>query len=412
MNIADPHELTAELAALASGLCLDAGLSLEVRGERWSYDPLRRTLCVAERSLREQGRDWCAGRLVNEIGHYWLTRHDLFPVWMASGAHLVPFPSEPIGRLVVDALDDARVNGWMVSRYPGSRPWLDRVHASLDRPLTSPMPHILRFCLECGLEPGRGWASTPHPIPGQVATALEQTRGARQRYAEQQPPVQMGQAPPDVRRRWEMRVRPAMNRVVWLPSPYEAELQLQALEALEIAAEEILPVAAELMADDLDQIERWLHQQPGEQGRLQQEIEEGRAQQAFQRACCAGPPSGAHPPSSRIRGLAQQLLEALGQQGAAQRQQRLCGGAPVPGRPGGVGPSPWRDNPLELPPAPPTDYGRARLQVASQIDQLVRLLGRVLKPRQRLRTRSGYPSGRRVDLKRLMKFDADPRLYN
>ena len=410
MTTPDLLALERELAVLASALCLDAGIHLEVRGERWSYDPIRRTLSVSEPSLRDNGRDWCAGRLVNEIGHYWLTRHDLFSV---------DFPSVPIAQAILDALEDGRVNGWMAARYPGSRDWLAEVHRGADAPVAQPLPLVLWFCLECALEPGRGWAPAPHPVPDPVRRALDQTRAARQAYSRIRPATEIGQVTdPDLRLHWAERVRPQLLWGMWPPAAYEAEVQLRALDALELAEDEILPAAEALLGEDRERIEQWLSAQPMECQRLQERIEAGEAQAAFEAACAhAGAPC---PCSGEAREMAMRLLEAMqGQQrgaeaGAAGQFRRVVHSNPFEGfgeagRPAFAPPPPRR---LTLQPAIRTDYNEARLAVANQIEQLVRLLERILRPRQRLRMKSGYPSGRRVDLRRLMAFEADPRRYN
>jgi nitric oxide reductase activation protein len=55
---------------------------------------------------------------------------------------------------------------------------------------------------------------------------------------------------------------------------------------------------------------------------------------------------------------------------------------------------------------------RAQLLVADQVDRLVRELEDLLLPRRRLGMRPGYPSGRRLDLRRAMAFESDARLYD
>ena len=68
---------------------------------------------------------------------------------------------------------------------------------------------------------------------------------------------------------------------------------------------------------------------------------------------------------------------------------------------------------LPSPPSPPPSdraYEEAWTRVAPQAEALAALLERVLPRRQRLGWRSGYTSGLRVDLRRAMQAEADPRL--
>jgi hypothetical protein len=56
-------------------------------------------------------------------------------------------------------------------------------------------------------------------------------------------------------------------------------------------------------------------------------------------------------------------------------------------------------------------YLAAWKRIAPLADRLGDELLRVLVPRQRLRWKSGHPTGPRLDLRRAMQFEADPRLY-
>ena len=108
--------------------------------------------------------------------------------------------------------------------------------------------------------------------------------------------------------------------------------------------------------------------------------------------------------------LADQLLSnSVGQQVTAPM---------VVGIPGARGPLlPWDGALPPLPPlpkvwAPRTDYDHAYTDVSIQVDELVTRLEEIIRPRKRLRERAGYPTGRKVDLRRLMAFEADPRRYD
>jgi hypothetical protein len=70
---------TADLSALAAGLCQDAGIGVEL-GPRWHWDAARRVLVIAEEDLRVRGAVWCAAVLAHEVGHYFVTRHPLFTI--------------------------------------------------------------------------------------------------------------------------------------------------------------------------------------------------------------------------------------------------------------------------------------------------------------------------------------------
>src|SRR5262249_50939115 len=81
-------------------------------------------------------------------------------------------------------------------------------------------------------------------------------------------------------------------------------------------------------------------------------------------------------------------------------------GAGVPA-PGAEAPAPR----LNLPP-PTSTYARALSRVAGQLHHLTTVLEDLLRPRRRLHETAGFRSGNRLDLRRVMAFEADPRLWD
>jgi hypothetical protein len=116
------------------------------------------------------------------------------------------------------------------------------------------------------------------------------------------------------------------------------------------------------------------------------------------------------PISARLRELARAALErAL--RGAMPRPLMEHGAW----SPGGSRAVDWPASelpPLEVRWKPPTDYERSLDRVGAQVDSLTQHLDEILRPRKRSRLKGGYASGQRVDLKKLMAFEADPRRYD
>ncbi len=391
----------ARLAALAAGLCQDAGITIEVGPGGWAWDPVRRVIRVSEGALRARGPDYCAGVLTIEAGQYFLSRHHLFPLCVSDPPE---FPSELAGRTLVDALEDARVNGWMAERYPGTVPWLFELarHVTLfdDR-----VPSFVRFCVECSSSMTR----MPGPMPAlpiDAIQALTRTREAREIYAALCPPTDFDDSEPSLFRRYRDEVRPALLTRRWVPPRWEQLVQLRAHEALKLARAEIFPAAAELLRNDLRSIERYLSGHPSHRAQARRVLEAGDVSGLVGDAL---EQEGSDRPASRwVEELAQEVFDAYL---AAQRPRPLLQGDHA---------SPGRLHPDEkLPPLPPlqvrpvarTDYDRAYGRVADQVERLTVHLGEILRPRRRLREQAGYPSGRHVHLKKLMAYEADPRRY-
>jgi len=389
-----------ELGALAVGLCQDAGIGLEVAPGGWSWDPVRRVIRVSAEGLAVEGAEYCAGIVAHEVGHYHISRYNLFPLSVTSVR---------AARNLLNAIEDPRVDRWITSRYPGARPWQNQALVS-EIAHQSGTPSFLMFCLECAAEGDRDWQPSTQELPAAVLDALDQTREARHRYALHFPPTILD-APvgDDIVRAYREDVWPNLTDLRWLPSRREQRIQHSAWTAFRLAEEEIFTAGIALYVEDRRKIARWLMAHPDRNAQARREMEAGRSGRVVAEALQADLPARA--PHRWADVLAQQLLD-----GALDR--RIT--APVivlPGTPPERPTRPWDADLADLPPLPgvwqpATSYDRAYDEVVDQVDQLVQHLDEVLRPQQRLRQRAGYPTGRRVDLKRLMNFEADPRRYD
>jgi len=389
-----------ELGALAVGLCQDAGIGLEVAPGGWSWDPVRRVIRVSAEGLAQQGPEYCAGIVAHEVGHYHISRYNLFPLEVASVR---------AARNLLNAIEDPRVDRWITSRYPGARPWQNQ--ALVDEIAHEEgTPAFLMFCLECAAEGDRDWQPSARELPARVVEALAQTREARHRYALHFPPTNLDEPVTDeIVREYREEVLPFLTDLRWLPSRREQRIQHSAWTAFRLAEEAIFPVGLALYVEDRRKIARWLMAHPDHAARARRELEEGRPGRVVGEALRADlPPKAPHRWADE---LAQELLD-----GSLDRRIN----APVivlPGSPSELPTRPWDAPVVDLPPLPrvwqpATNYDLAYDEVADQVDQLVQHLDEVLRPQQRLRQRAGHPTGRRVDLKRLMSFEADPRRYD
>jgi hypothetical protein len=407
-----PTRDTSDLSALAAGLCQDAGIGVEL-GPRWVWDAARRVLVVAEGDLRVRGADWCAAVLAHEVGHYFVTRHQLFAI---------PFPLPEALPLLMNGLEDPRANTWVVGRWPGTSRWLARLQ---EEPQPTRVPAFIAFCRECAREPFRDWQPSGRE-PAIVAEALAETRDARRRYAATLPPTDPTVTPDaDVMDRYRAEVWPLVAARD-MPSFREMLTRLRALEALRIAREEILPVAARLLEHDREALQRYLDSGgPGRRADAERSLS-SRDRQALERMASeaqAQPGQGGEPvPGSGE--LADRVLRACLQCSSAserpgQGSRPLI--APSSGPPATQSDMPGRGVPdpgaevtaprLQFPPATST-YDRALNRVAGQLHHLTTVLEDLLRPRRRLHETAGFRSGNRLDLRRVMAFEADPRLWD
>jgi hypothetical protein len=385
----------AVLSTLAAGLCQDAGVALEVHPDRWAWDPVRRVIKVPAKDLDEHGPDYCAGILSREVGHYFVSRHHLFAT---------DFPSPLAADALFTALDVPRAERWIRARYPGTRPWLALVPRPPDL-IRPDLPAFVQFVLACATE--HTWLGQPaRTLDERVIEALEITRPARQLYARISPPTSL--EPPDepgLYERYREEVAPFLINPHWLPSRWEQCVQLTALDAMILAEEAILPIAEQLLGEDLRRIERYLLGDPNKIAEYRRMLEEGRLQLVL------GSPHDQMPyqrPPPWMEAMAQELLDAAirGDRPLAMMTGRS------PAERAAWSRLPDFDDPLDMDWRPAGSYELALSQIHGQVHQLASHLGEILRPRKRLRERAGYPSGRRVEMRRVMQFEADPRRYN
>jgi hypothetical protein len=398
MSLLESH--LERLGGLAAGLCLDAGVRVEASEGRWCYDPVRRVIRVGKPDLLERGADYCAGVLAHEVGHYHISRYHLIRA---------EFPSRVALAIVLNGIEDPRVNTWIKRRYPGTTRWYERL-TDLDalQPCVVPLPATVRFALESAREELIDWqpADAVGPVPEEVLAALEATRAARRRFAELLPPdsllpTLLGDR---LAERYRSVVEPVLNDTLagGLLTAWEKTVRISVAESMELARSDILPVAARLWQSDVDRLARHLEAEP-------------RRATVARAALSAGPlgvlgrlvhdafreePAPAAPTVERIE-LARQVLECWLEQVRSADTGRLAA-RPLMG--------PVSDSEIKARVADSCD--KAQALVADQIDRLAREIEEVLLPRRRLGMRGGYPSGRRLDLRRAMAFDADVRLHD
>jgi hypothetical protein len=389
--------LPAELAAIASGLGQDAGIGLEV-GDHWAWDPVRRVLIVSSADVVARGAAYCAGIVAHEVGHVLISRYLALPV---------VFPNPAAGMAALNAIEDPRVEHWIGGRFPGARAWLrlGRGEAHVRPAIASA---FFAYCFAAAAEGENDFRPSGEALPQGVAEALDATRDARRRYRDTAPPTDLGVRDAiETQLRYLHEVHPRMRGAIWPPELREQAIRLSAHDALELATAEILPTVAELYLRDRERIARHLQRHPETAAAAREHLRRG---------------GGAFPGLGNLFGEggeaagddARALADALLGAAASGRSHRpLTEGATARARPGRGGDAGSRaaDARLRLPPSE-LPYERARRHVSAQIDALVQHLETILRPRRRLGARAGYPSGHRLDLRRVMTFEADPRRWN
>jgi hypothetical protein len=393
-----PERHLRQLAGLAAGLCLDAGVRLQAGDKGWSWEPERRTIHVSRKDLDGKGPTYCAGVLAHEVGHYHISRYHLFKS---------DFPSRAALDMMLNGIEDPRVNTWIQYRYPGTFWWFLRLAEVDGSPREfAPLPSMVRYAIEAAREELNGWNPLPEgAVPQAVREALAATFEARQRYANVLPPASLSPrgSPGELARKHEAEVSPRLNKAGprWLGG-WEQEVRCSAIEALTLAEEQILPTAARLWLGDVERMGRYLTANPVQKKKAREAVGANNLPhliQVVQAAYRDDVPAGTQVKPG-MRDLARRVLEAW------LRGIRAPEDGPLGARPLIEGGDP------ELGTKLPEAYIKAHHDVANQIERLVKELEEVLRPRRRLSDRAGFPSGKRLDLRRAMAFAADPRRHD
>lgn len=247
----DAPELTvrfAVLARIAAGLCRDAGVSRVELAQRdvWSWTPSTRVLKVGRRSFTTLGIEGCAGVIAHEVGHAFISRYHLL-VGSARGATRVA--------RWLNAVEDPRVEAYMVRRYPGVARWLERAHLLLLaewKPEGLPPLRHHQWCLGAAIDDNpAGSALAEHLLP-EVKEALSRTHAARRRYRDGfLPGDEAGGYPDPAVEHGELCVTHGLDPDV---SPREQVVQTLAIQAWAYFRRFVAPAVDELFEADVDEV--------------------------------------------------------------------------------------------------------------------------------------------------------------
>jgi len=326
-------------------------------GCTWSFNFDSDVVTVDPDSLRSLAPDLCRGLALHEASHAAVTvLHDILPP--ATIARLHP---------LLNTLEDIRIEIWMRARFPGAAPWIrayNDVFYGLGRRQPLPQSRQVQF-LKGILE--LWWYGTTSPgTLREVEGALAACREPIAACTACQPPLDDD--------------RPTIlssQRAMWL-----------------IIREQILPVWERLVAlDRRDGLGRLaIHE-------LREFVE------TLAGADCTRLRLGRR----LARRASRYRSRTLPRRGTGRRRP---GSSSDTARDQGSGGDAREHIARELGTDGSDTYLAAWKRIAPLADRLGDELLRVLVPRQRLRWKSGQPTGPRLDLRRAMQFEADPRLYD
>jgi hypothetical protein len=402
------------LSSIALGLCQDVSISIEVDPDQWRWDPVRRVLKISQKDLEEKSIEYCATLIVREIGHLHICRSYLFKV---------DFPSMIALQYLLDRADSMRCVNWMIQRYPGVEDWVNAAMEEL-QPVLPMMPPFLQFA-ESLSDMNRA-----HPFLSEsVVEALREVVDSyieyieiypnRNQYivgadaTEMDPNLEID--PSDfLRSSYEFKVKPSLYLFQQMPSPREQLVQLFAAEAFYLFEDEILPTALRLYEESIDDISALLNHQKNA-STARQALQDGEDIESLIRAMKKDAYDQPSPPqkSSLLRDLSISLFDRMLEQ---KYPKKLMSKADLVDGLTDIDELDDAHQELDEPHQPVelliSEYDQQYEKISYQVDLLIRKFEELLTPKQKIRQKSGYPTGNQIDLKRLMHFDADPRTYH
>lgn len=370
-----------ELTALVRAVAMDPDLQVVVgpKGSGWFITPSLGRVSVDADDLVHQHPDDLRGLACHEAAHAAVTRYlSLVPPAMLA---------EPGMAALLNALEDCRIETWIMHRLPGARAWVQQYNDRLfpaDGAGLADKPYFVQFC--CGAIHDWWHGALPETLAPAVVEALTQTAEARQQVIALQPP-----ADPHVSLDAAMAYRGSRAESAFSvrdrfspPDGFERLVRLSAFTAWGVVWREVLPAYRSLLRLDL------AHQRDVKQ-----------AEADWMRACRAATVAGGPGRATR------RVLVPL-PSGAAHP------GAPLPASPSpsthmstlSAASRAAMERVVNAPPA--SLYERALREVAHLTDPLVAELERLLRPTSYPRWLPGYPSGSRVDLRVAMQLNVAP----
>jgi len=361
-----------ELRALARAVALDVQLDVVegTRGGGWSLQPHTRRILADPRDLEEEHPDDVRGLVCHEAAHAAVTRYP----WLVPATTLAS-PGMPV---LLNALEDCRIEAWLAARYPGARAWIERYNQRLFPPGSSALAGRSRIHQYALASVHQWWhGRLPRGLREEVVEALDATQSARDEVVRAQPPTS-----PEVGLVGEYASSPAAACFAHAdarvpPDALERAVRIAAWQAWEIVYTAILPVVRPLVSRDL-----------AEHKRLEEEEEELLRQLSGRPA--AAPLRPARRPS------------AVGQGGAGASGQRSVGLPELD--------TAERAQVEGVVFAPAADrYEQARRDVVRLVRPLTDELLASLRLDAYPRWTTGHRCGARVNLSAAMQAAADPR---
>lgn len=228
------------LRALAVAVAMDPRLRVEEgpEGRGWAMDPRAHVLYVDPDDRRTLPREEVLGLVCHEAGHAAITRYP----WLVP-PHLL---QETGIALLLNALDDCRLEAWLAARLPGTVPWIEAYNERLlpKEASLSGRPPFVQYALAVVHTWWHG--DPPDGLDPVVVAALQRTGEAREAIVALLPPTEAVEVPDTYPGSRVEKVFVRLGETA-PPSGFEATVRTMAARVWQRAWEQIVPVFRELV---------------------------------------------------------------------------------------------------------------------------------------------------------------------
>lgn len=380
-----------ELSSLVAGLAGRDDIQLQF-GTRWAWSATEKKVLVPKEDLSDLSR--CRAIASHEVGHVLFTRHMKQLGLTEEDAHI---PNVFL-HFMHNVFEDPRVENGVGQHYPGARFWLESLHAEEEANAQilkeQGLPKAMEFFYAHLREYHRGWQSITAETSESIATILDQTREDRVNLSTilpngiEEDGVELDSA-------FEQEVLPRLDVESILMSSEEQRRYLAQARMMFIMEGSIRKQAFLLYHEDEKRIQHMLNQQKDQVDVDLQSLFKGAFQLSdgeFEDAVV----------SDKARRILKDWYER--QQQAAgvsteqefrrsrirnDRRRRRRGGEP----------SSETQTLIRT-------YDHMRAQVANQIQKMTQELQNVLRPTKATKWRTGYTSGSKVNIRRMIQLEA------
>ena len=403
-----------ELRSLVSGLAHSTNIRIEL-GNHWAWNTAARIVYVPHDDLRDLSR--CRAIAAHEVGHVLFTR------LLNSGPEKQTNPEgcvfergcSALWHMMLNALEDPRVEVGISRLYAGAAVWLEELHAKEDREtknddpgLSSRHPSPYLFFQAHLREYHLGWTALPQrkrsQLSEEIVNGLNLSRSSRQRISQILPdsPALARLTRRELLEEYAQLVLPRITdseRHRGLGQP-ETELRtaLAMAKMMSIAETEIWPIVCDLYEHDLKRLQSFLERKgiEAENERLsklsiqQLDVLLG---EAFSDALSQ------EDRSVEISSLSRQLMERW------YERQVQCNHLDWEQLLAGVGVDASDDPSTNL----SRTYNQLKQAIHPQIHHLTSSLSGVFRPHRRYAWKGGHRSGSRLNIRELMQAEARNR---